>query len=136
SLPQSLPRTVTDAIVVTKALIYRYLWVDELCINQGDTLHRDSQIKKMDQIYRGADLTIVAAAGDHKHHGLPGVGSPWRTSKLFMLPGKGAVLSIGPDPMGRIWRSSTWWKRAWTFQEGYLSRRLLVFTDNQMLVLC
>jgi hypothetical protein len=32
----SLPKTFLDAIVVTKALGLRYLWIDSLCIIQDD----------------------------------------------------------------------------------------------------
>jgi hypothetical protein len=39
-LPLSLPRTVEDAIAVTKALGYVYLWVDKYCINQADAKER------------------------------------------------------------------------------------------------
>lgn len=34
-LPET-PRTITDAITVTKQLGYRYLWVDQYCIDQED----------------------------------------------------------------------------------------------------
>jgi hypothetical protein len=110
-LPHNLPRTIEDAITVTQHLNYRYLWVDELCINQRDPTHCASQIKKMDQIYKGADLTIVAAAGDHKDFGLPGV-STQRMHNSVILPKRGVVFSSGPDPVIHI-RGSSWWRRAW-----------------------
>lgn len=33
-LSSSLPKTVEDAITVTKQLQYQYLWVEKLCISQ------------------------------------------------------------------------------------------------------
>ncbi|KAF2025987.1 HET-domain-containing protein, partial [Setomelanomma holmii] len=57
-----LPDTITDAITVTKQLGYRYLRVDQYCIDQSNSAHRDSQLQKMDQIFMGAVLIIVAAA--------------------------------------------------------------------------
>ncbi|KAH7078125.1 heterokaryon incompatibility protein-domain-containing protein [Paraphoma chrysanthemicola] len=134
-LPDKLPRTIEDAITVAKRLEFRYIWIDELCVDQNDAAHCASQIKQMDQIYRGADLTIVAAAGDHKNHGLPGVGLKQRAHSTIMVPSGGIIQNIGPDPLLST-RDSAWSKRAWTFQESYLSHRLLIFTDHQMSFFC
>lgn len=107
-----LPKTVEDAITVTKSLDYRYLWVDELCIDQLDPVHRASQIGQMDQIYRGADLTIVAAYGDNKNCGLPGVNTTPRKKIPIVRFEHCTVFSVGPDPRASL-RDSTWWTRAW-----------------------
>ncbi|KAF2025994.1 hypothetical protein EK21DRAFT_116280 [Setomelanomma holmii] len=115
-LPLQMPRTVQDAIIVTKNLGYRYLW-------------------KMDQIYKGADLTAVAAAGDNKNNGLPGIGPTLRTNCGSVRLRKGVIFGMGPAPLKEL-RALTWWTRVWTFQEGYLSQRLLVFTDHQMTFYC
>lgn len=40
---------------------YRYLWVDRYCIDQDDVAEKKEQIAQMDRIYRGAELTIIAA---------------------------------------------------------------------------
>jgi len=45
-----LPKTVRDAVIVTKELGYQYIWVDEFCIDQKDETHRLDQIQKMDRI--------------------------------------------------------------------------------------
>lgn len=111
-LPDRLPRTVEDAIAVTRNLNYRYLWVDELCIDQSDPTHRMSQIGKMDQIYQGADLTIVAAYGNNKKCGLPGVNKTPRERHTAVHLQTATVFSIGPDPRSSL-KASTWWTRAW-----------------------
>jgi hypothetical protein len=49
-LPDRVPQTVRDAITVTRELGYRFLWVDEFCIEQRDKTHRADQIKQMDRI--------------------------------------------------------------------------------------
>ncbi|KAF1842584.1 uncharacterized protein K460DRAFT_188677 [Cucurbitaria berberidis CBS 394.84] len=88
----------------------------------------------MDRIYHGADFTIVATGPD-KNHGLPGVVSARELGpQVFHLNGKSIVFT-GPDPLWSI-RDCTWMTTAWTFQEGYLSKRLLVFTDHQMSFYC
>lgn len=111
-MPDHIPKTIGDAISVTLELGYRYLWVDEYCINQSDHNHRNDQIMKMDRIYHGADLTIVAAAGDNKRYGLPGVGSTKRKEREVIYVDDVVVCSNGPDPRVEIWES-TWYSRAW-----------------------
>ncbi|MCJ1309316.1 hypothetical protein MMC25_002975 [Agyrium rufum] len=66
------PKTILDAVAVTRQLGEKYLWVDRLCINQSDLEEKQFLISKMDAIYEGAEFTIVAAAGDART-GLPGV---------------------------------------------------------------
>jgi hypothetical protein len=107
-----MPGTIKDAISVTLQLEYRYLWVDEYCIDQNDNDHRNDQIKKMDQIYRGADLTIVAAAGESKKYGLPGVGSRKRKDRKVVSVKDVVVFSNGPQPDNQA-RLSRWFTRAW-----------------------
>jgi Heterokaryon incompatibility protein (HET) len=62
-LPNFPPRTIQDAIKVTRRRGYHYLWVDSLCIVQDDDHERHGQINMMDEIYSNASLTIAAASG-------------------------------------------------------------------------
>jgi hypothetical protein len=113
TIPWILPKTVQDAITVTKQLGYRYLWVDEYCIDQCNESHKMHQIGQMDQIYRGADLTIVAAAGENKDYGLPGVGETKRQGAKVVTIDNVVVFSNGPAPDDEA-RSSKWFQRAWS----------------------
>lgn len=130
TFPCGISKTVHDAIKVTKGLDYRYLWVDRHCINQQDETEKRTVIAKMDRIYRGADLTIIAAAGYDEHFGLPGVGTTSRKKQRVVELDSCTILSTGPDPIFETQRSR-WWSRGWTFQESLLSRRRLIFTEHQ-----
>ncbi|KAF1951529.1 HET-domain-containing protein, partial [Byssothecium circinans] len=132
NLPRTLPRTIEDAITVTSQLGYRYLWVDRYCINQKDTEHKMSQIQQMGAIYYNAALTIVAAAGDDPTYGLAGVSHP-RNFSVHWGSVEGVILVDTTSPMADKIGRSTWAQRAWTFQEGYLSRRRLFFTEDGVL---
>jgi len=126
------PRTVLDAVLVTKALGMRYLWVDRLCINQGDPKEKQYLISKMTDIYQCADITLFAAAGSGASYGLPGVGpTPRNAQPRYTLDSGSTLVSILRDPRRDV-MESTHWTRGWTYQEGVLSNRRLVFTDNQM----
>jgi hypothetical protein len=111
-LPDCLPRTIDDAITVTKQLGYRFLWVDEYCIDQHSEQQRNLQIGHMDEIYRHADVTIVAAAGDNKAYGLPGVNKTKRRRiKAVSLPG--ITLFANVDGPGFTLEKTKWFTRAW-----------------------
>jgi hypothetical protein len=130
-VPEDWPRTVQDAVAVTKAMGLQYLWVDRLCISQDNHEERQYMISAMAEIYSRAEFTIVAAAGEGSNYGLPGVGSKDRTLQpRYELESGSVLLSTMEDPRTQISRSE-WFKRGWTYQESILSTRRLVFTDCQ-----
>jgi hypothetical protein len=87
----------------------------------------------MNLIYTHADLTIIATTGD-AYHGLPGVNGLPRSSRK--------CIRLGPVVLEEIFRpdqliqNSTWASRAWTYQEGCLSRRRLFFTEQGVSFWC
>jgi hypothetical protein len=135
SVPNPASRVIEDAMVVTKELGFRYLWVDRYCISQIDSSERHHQIQRMDQIYAGAVLTIVAAAGEGPQYGLPGVSQTPRHTQPRALVGNYHLVSSLRSPRDVV-LSSKWASRGWTFQEAMLSRRTLFFTDDQLLYEC
>lgn len=135
-LLKDIPKTVEDAITVTKKLGYNYLWVDKFCIDQDQSQERASEIQRMDAIYRSADVTIVDASGNDPHHGLPGVRPNSRSPHQPSLQlGKYELLSGMTRPRSDI-HQSKWNTRGWTYQEGILSRRRLLFTPHQLFFHC
>jgi hypothetical protein len=133
-LPDDVPNTIRDAITVTQALGFRYIWIDRYCINQEDKEEVAEQVPKMDLIYSNSELAIIAAAGEDPHHGLPGIRprSLWQPHGKI---GKQFLVSTMKDPVPII-LDSKWMTRGWTYQEGVLSRRRLVFTNQQVYFEC
>lgn len=131
-LKRRLENTIEDALTVTRQLNLRYLWVDRYCIPQDDFKY---QISKMHEIYGGAHVTIIAAAGNGPQHGLPGVNQTRRTRPPPVTIGSRTLLATFPSPKLLV-EESKWHSRGWTFQEGLLSRRRLVFTDHQVFFHC
>jgi hypothetical protein len=134
-LASTLSPVISDAIQVTTALGFQYLWVDQICIDQDDPTTKNEQITQMDLIYHNAELTIVAAAGTDQSYGLPTVNSRSRTVQRAARGGRYEIIETMADPHHQI-RGSRWFTRAWTFQEGLLSRRSLIFTDDQIYYEC
>ena len=136
-LSVALPRTIADAIYLTKALGQRYIWIDSLCIVQNDSNTKDLLISNMDSIYGHAFFTIVAATGKDADAGLPGLregSTGLRRQKVESLTNE-LKLCILPS-WNRQLPNSTYAHRAWTFQEGCFSRRCLVFLDGQCYFIC
>jgi Heterokaryon incompatibility protein (HET) len=105
--------------------------VDKYCINQSDDVDKATQIAQMDLIYANAEVTIVAAAGDGPHYGLPGVAGTLRKIQPALRIGQYPLASTLPYPRELVGKSK-WATRGWTFQEGILSKRRLIFTDRQV----
>lgn len=134
-LPSRCPLVIEDAIIAVKGFNFRYLWVDRYCINQDDENEKHTQIANMDSVYSAAKLTIIAAAGDDPSFGLPGVSERAREPQpQFKLSGLNLVSSL--DNPAWLIKNSRWMTRAWTYQEGLLSRRRVIFTGEQVYFQC
>lgn len=57
---ESLPQTFKDAVVITKRLGFRYLWIDSLCIIQDSKTDWATEASKMGLVYKNSALTISA----------------------------------------------------------------------------
>jgi hypothetical protein len=101
---QDLPCTIRDAITATRGLGFGYLWVDRYCINQEDKSELAEQTSKMDLIYQGAQVTIIAASGENPHHGLPGIRARQLT-QAYGNYGKHFLISSLQNLMRQIKRS-------------------------------
>lgn len=136
-----LPQTLQDAVRVTREIGLRYLWVDALCILQGQDAEAindwNIEVSKMDNVYRNAFVTISAAAAQNASGGL------FRGSHCD-LPFVDSWASSGPREVA-LWARATWRNdtpgvksepinsRAWTLQENVLSSRVLFYTSFGLL---
>ena len=138
-----LPRTITDAITITRSLGLRYLWIDSLCIIQDSPSDKAIEISRMDRIYNSSILTISAAAASSCRAGFlqtcnpPDPWEPYRFSKIdFLCPnGKKGSLYIERSHLYYATREPLN-GRGWALQERLLSPRLLVFGSWQMYWQC
>lgn len=132
-LPEKVPVLISDAISFTRSLGFRYLWIDRYCMPAAKA-ERRRQFDLMGEIYARSALTLIVAAGEGVQDGIPGVSVP-REDQLSLKTQTGLFTTslLRPDlEVG----SSKWASRAWTFQEGLLSTRRLVFTPSQIYFQC
>jgi hypothetical protein len=139
TLPLNLPNTIEDTISVTLKLGFRYLWIDRYCIDQQSKEEENAQFSVMDIIYQNAEVTIIAAAGSDPSYGLPGVGNRKREEYARTMCSKVGrhflITTEGVYPPLSVSKSK-WKTRAWTYQEAILSRRRLVFADEEVYFEC
>ncbi|KAH8805352.1 heterokaryon incompatibility protein-domain-containing protein [Xylogone sp. PMI_703] len=131
------PRTISDAIEVTRGVGLKYLWVDALCIIQDDISMKLVQLAQMGLIYSLSSFNIIAASGNHSDYGLVRLreGSGGEYQETVDLGGRIFLTAIDGahyNPM----QESPWITRAWTMQEKLLSKRSLIFTDRQVYWVC
>jgi len=91
----------------------------------------------MGRIYASAQVTIVAAAGADPLNGLVGI-SRDRTALSAREPiGSSRLLCLFPAADAPEYIAySPWFSRAWTLQEGYLSKRIICFTEREVIFTC
>jgi hypothetical protein len=90
SIPLSkIPSNFFDAMIITRKLGYRYLWIDSLCIIQDSREDWETESANMGNIYTNASLTLAAAAAKDSDGGMLGLNhrSENTRAKLQILNG-------------------------------------------------
>jgi hypothetical protein len=145
-----LPKTLQDAVRVTRELGIQYLWVDSMCIIQDKQEDKFHEISNMADIYKNAYVTICAARANTADSGFledrsdPDTGL-WKAlvPLAYPIPNRDAAslqdaVKMPREATGTIWildeqpnraRAAKDFvsQRAWCLQERILSPRLLSF---------
>lgn len=131
----TLPKSLQDAITITKQLNFRYLWVDSLCIIQDSDEDKSHEISNMTNVYKGSHLTINAAKAYSCNEGFLESQPLTRSYRDPNLAVRVPLLH-GDEELGQIILEEDifcadpgepTYRRAWTFQERLLSRRQLIY---------
>ncbi|KAK1829575.1 heterokaryon incompatibility protein-domain-containing protein [Podospora conica] len=151
---EMLAPTIRDAVLLTQRLGFRYLWVDAICIIQGDTADWERESRQMANVFENALCTIVALGANHAGEGLFLSGNdtaPTESMEAVTIPCSaktGEILghvSITAWPSleaglllfpGRDFFRARWSRRGWVLQERMLSRRMLYFGRGQIYWTC
>lgn len=135
----SLPQTIQDAIQFCRGVLVRYLWVDALCIIQGDEEDFSEEIARMGTIYANSVFTIAAAASVDSSGGLHGPRFPLYQEDCLMWQDEESLLyCAGPvrDQSLHQHQISALDGRAWVYQERMMTRRTIHFNANEMVWEC
>ncbi|KAF4633325.1 hypothetical protein G7Y89_g4794 [Cudoniella acicularis] len=115
---ERLQLRVTEGL--TGRLGFEYLWVDTLCIIQGDTEDWAHESSQMSQVHSDASLTLAA---DLANSGDVDIFRPQKTLRSH---------SFGPMQEYRLQNRAVKNERGWAWQERLLSSRTLHFLDAQL----
>ena len=138
----TLPKTFCDAIVLTRALGLKYIWIDSLCICQDDPVEWKHEASRMFEIYGHAYITLAATAAHDSTEGLfsiretsiPVSGTNvYVRKKLDHSVFRQAVLSIQDRSQATKYPLFT---RGWCLQERLLANRILHFTATELVWQC
>lgn len=137
----SLPQSIQDAVTVTRKLMLRYLWVDSLCIIQDSDEHKIHEIGRMESIYSNAYVTISAAYAETCNSGFLNIRESPKQS--FYMPFRAENGELGQISVTPGWEDLDYRlptapidSRAWTFQESFMSPRLLIYSKYQLFWVC
>lgn len=121
---ETLPKTLRDAIIVSRALGLQYLWIDAICIIQDSPEDWAEQAGKMAGIYQDAHLTISA---DNAEGSDSGFLADRNLQAIRSCHNTRARMSIHPDirDVFSIINAGDLSRRGWVLQERIFSRRIV-----------
>jgi hypothetical protein len=134
---KDLPGTFKDAVTVTRALGQPYLWIDSICIVQGEGGDWQEESKRMEDVYNGAYCVIAASCADGHYDGF----LHERQKRDYV-----ATQPVGCNTQVYICEPIDNFKehvldgalnsRGWVLQEHALARRTVFFTEKQTYFEC
>ncbi|KAI1108803.1 hypothetical protein F5Y14DRAFT_456674 [Nemania sp. NC0429] len=130
---EALPSTFQDAVNIAYGLGLQYLWIDSLCIIQGDTLDWDTESKRMESVFSSAYCTIAASCSSGSGDGFLNSRPPRGSVMMQGLPDSDASYFVCEtiDDFFRDVEQSELNQRGWVLQERALSRRTIYFAGRQ-----
>ena len=133
-----LPRTFQDAMIVTRRLGLRYLWIDSLCIIQDSQEDWIRESGTMQNVYANCVLTIAASWGGDGSTGLFVERNPLNQQPCRIFRNARTGFYVQPE-ITAVSRGSSvdvnlesLEKRAWAVQERFLPSRLLSYKSFEL----
>lgn len=135
-----LPKSFRDAVTVTREIGVQYLWIDSICIIQGDDGDWAAEAQKMGDVFGSAYCTLAASSAKSSTEGF--LGREDIEPRVSRIPRKTATVTTPDGSHLHLCRSidnfrddvegSVLASRGWVFQERALSRRTIHFTSTQL----
>jgi len=136
----SLPLTFQHAVMVTRKLQHKYIWIDSLCIYQDEDDKSDwlKEAFLMDKVYTNCVVNIAATGAKDSTSGL------FATTRVPQIELEATKVSwLGEEYILTDWmllerelRSAPLNQRGWVLQERLLSPRILHFGSKQLFWEC
>ena len=129
----SLPATFKDAVLVTRALGRRYLWIDSICIIQeGIKADFEQEGKRMEDVYSGAYCVIAATSSTgHSSGFLKPRKRDWVALRRETKSEAPFYVCQRIDNFKEHVLDGALNRRGWVLQEHALARRTIFFAEHQ-----
>ncbi|KAI1854174.1 hypothetical protein JX266_001315 [Neoarthrinium moseri] len=130
---EALPATFRHAVAVTRELGIDYLWIDSVCIIQGEGGDFNQEAKRMEDVFSSAFCVLAASSACGQNDGFLNPRSHARQHLTFDRIGGLPKFYLGPfmDNFNQDVLEAPLSRRGWVLQERALARRTIYFTDSQ-----
>ncbi|PVI00914.1 HET-domain-containing protein [Periconia macrospinosa] len=132
--PKDLPMSVRDAVKITRRMGFEYIWVDALCIIQGDIDDWARESVLMARVYGDSVFTIQADVARDTDDGI------LQPRRLIRSHSFGPYESLCLQELEQSWADSITqgyiYGRGWALQERVLAVRVLHFIRDQIIWEC
>lgn len=124
-----------DALALARSLDVRFVWIDALCIIQGDKQDWEQESKLMARVYGNATITIIAGrSGDARESFVINhYKQPAPCCEVPLDDGQFGNVLVGLRRSPEYGVVET---RGWCLQEKRLSRRMVCFGKEQLYFAC
>lgn len=126
-----LPNTFKDAVKVTRELGIRYLWIDSLCIIQGEGGDFENESERMESVFSYAYCVITASRSPGSSNGFLLPRSKREFVKFETRAGVKLYACEAIDEFQQDVINGPLNQRGWVFQERALALRTIYFTEKQ-----
>jgi hypothetical protein len=145
---EDMPKTFRDAAVISKSLGIQYLWIDSLCIIQGegDLLDWFHESALMHKVYTFSYCNLSATVSEDSSQGLFRSRDPTRSFCSPKIAFATRGLETDSTPIKHQFVDAGIWKfnvdagilnsRGWVYQERLLAPRVLHFGHDQLFWEC
>ncbi|KAK9419821.1 putative HET-domain-containing protein [Seiridium unicorne] len=129
---KSLPDTFKHAVLTARKLGIRYLWIDSICIIQGDDGDFETEAHRMEAVFSSAWCVLAASSAESQNDGFLLPRAERRSFVTIKRDDRPAIhVCDFIDDFNQDVLDGPLNKRGWVFQERALARRTIFFTRTQ-----
>lgn len=127
---KKLPAMFQNAVTTTRELGLQYLWIDSICIIQGEDGDFAQEAKRMEDVFSSAYCVLAASSAVSQKEGFL---NSCKDNDFVTFENNGRNLYVCRfmDDFNEHVLEAPLSKRGWVMQERALARRTIFFTDTQ-----
>lgn len=128
---QDLPLTFQHAVTTTRNLGLEYLWIDSICIIQGEDGDFKQEAGRMEDVFSNAYCVLAASSALGSRDGF--LKERRQRKSILLQQGHRPPVSVCEfmDDFNHDVLKSPLSRRGWVLQERALARRTIYFTEKQ-----